>query len=57
MSALLGGIHNIRYPQPKYVFIWDVEVVVYLDSIDQVESIDTKSLTLKVTVREKYTLF
>ena len=28
VCALVGGVFNSRPPQPKYTFIWDVQVVV-----------------------------
>ena len=50
VSALLAGIHNERFPQPKNNFIWDVEVVVkFLASISE-EQLSDKLLTLKLTM-------
>ena len=50
ISSLMSGIHNKRFPQPKYTFIWDVEKVVsYLSSIDS-ENCTDKDLTLKLTM-------
>ena len=28
ISALLAGVYNIRPPQPRYTFIWDVKKVI-----------------------------
>jgi len=50
VSALLTGIYNSRFPQPKYNFIWDVEkVVTYLQSLGSDSTLDDKTLTMKLT--------
>lgn len=50
VSSLLAGVHNQRFPQPKYTFIWDVErVVTFLSSIS-LQNISDKMLTLKLTM-------
>jgi len=38
VSALLAGIHNKRFPRPKYLFIWDVS------------DLSDRLLTLKLTM-------
>jgi len=50
VSALLTGVYNSRFPQPKYNFIWDVEkVVTYLQSLGSDSTLDDKTLTMKLT--------
>jgi len=52
VCELLTGVFNSRPPQPKYTFIWDVQVV--LDYIKEVwadnKSISDKCLSLKLTM-------
>ena len=56
VSSLMSGIHNKRFSQTKYIFIWDVEKVVnYLSLIDSVNYED-KELTLKLTTLLALTL-
>jgi len=50
VSALLAGIHNKRFPQPKYLFIWDVEKVIsYLTKLG-ISDLSDRLLTLKLTM-------
>ena len=50
--ALLTGFFNQRPPQPRYTFVWDVEIVlVYLKTNMSVNSqLSDKDLTHKLTV-------
>ena len=52
VCSLLAGIFNQRPPQPKYAFIWDVQIVI--DFIEHAWSINhalsDKQLTLKLTI-------
>jgi len=46
---LLTGIYNNKFPEPKYNFIWDVEVVVKLiASWPENKDLDLKSLSKKL---------
>jgi len=50
VSALLAGIHNKRFPRPKYLFIWDVEKVIsYLTKLG-ISDLSDRLLTLKLTM-------
>ena len=50
ISSILTGIFNNRMPQPKYCFVWDVEVVLkYLDSL-HTDKLELKMLTYKTTM-------
>ena len=51
VCALLSGVFNERPPQPRYVFIWDVQVVLnFIKSNWPVSSnLSDKNLTLKLT--------
>jgi len=51
VSALLTGVFNNRFPQPKYQFIWDVEVVTkFLVTLGDNHDLDDKTLTKKLTM-------
>ena len=50
-SALMTGISNLKPPQPKYGFTWDVEKVLqYLRQLPNNSTLSPKQLTLKVTM-------
>ena len=48
VSALMSGVHNLRPPQAKYSFTWDIEVVLCLFKSWPLD-ITPKQLTQKVT--------
>ena len=49
VCSALKGVFNLRPPQPKYVFIWDVEKVLnFMDSLPVNKELSPKILTLKV---------
>ena len=52
VCALLTGVFNQRPPQPRYTFVWDVEILlVYLKTNMSVNSqLSDKDLTHKLTV-------
>ena len=51
VSALMGGVSNLRPLQPKYAFTWEVETVLrYLKSWPPNEDLTTKSLSLKLAM-------
>ena len=51
VSAILTGVFNNRYPQPKYQFIWDVDVVTkFLVTLGDNQDLDDKTLTKKLTI-------
>ena len=48
VCSALKGVFNLRPPQPKYVFIWDVEVVLkFMNTLPENEMLTQKLLTLK----------
>ena len=50
ISALLAGVYNIRPPQPRYTFIWDVKKVIdILATLNSPGELKVKDLTLKLT--------
>ena len=50
VSALLAGVYNRRFPQPKYNFIWDVKMVIdYLNSLGENSNLSDKILTQKLS--------
>ena len=50
VSSLITGTFNIRMPQPRYCFIWDVEKVLgFLNSLDS-ETIELKILIHKLAM-------
>ena len=51
ISALLAGVYNIRPPQPRYTFIWDVKKVIdILATLNSPGELKVKDLTLKLTM-------
>ena len=51
VSDLMSGIFNQRPPQPRYTFIWDVEVVLkYLRTLPDNNLLSDKVLTLKLVL-------
>ena len=51
VCSLLSGVFNLRPPQPKYPFVWDVEkVLCYLKSLPAHKNLSDKELTLKLTM-------
>ena len=51
VCSLLSSVFNLRPPQPRYPFIWDVEkVLCYLKSLPAHKNLSDKELTLKLTV-------
>ena len=48
ISALMSGVHNLRPPQAKYSFTWDIEVVLCLFKSWPLD-LTPKQLTQKVT--------
>ena len=51
ISALLAGVYNIRPPQPRYTFIWDVKKVIdFLATLNSSRELKLKDLTLKLTM-------
>ena len=48
VSALMSGVHNLRPPQAKYSFTWDIEVVLCLFKSWPLD-LTPKQLTQKVT--------
>ena len=51
ICSLLSGVFNLRPPQPRYPFIWDVEkVLCYLKSLPAHKNLSNKELTLKLTM-------
>ena len=49
VCALLTGIFNQRYPQPRYVFVLDVEIVLQYISTHDNSSLADAELTCKLT--------
>ena len=50
ICSLLKGVHNERFPQSKYLFIWDAEKVInYMSTINSTD-FSIKILTLKLTM-------
>ena len=57
ISALLAGVYNIRPPQPRYTFIWDVKKVIdILATLNSPGELKVKDLTLKSTMLVALTL-
>ena len=57
ISALLAGVYNIRLPQPRYTFIWDVKKVIdILATLNSPSELKVKDLTLKSTMLVALTL-
>ena len=51
VSALITGVYNNRMPQPRYTFIWDVEIVLqYLSNLHSEKGLSDKLLTFKLTM-------
>ena len=51
VCALLTGAFNMRSPQPRYAFIWDVQIVLsYLKSFGGSPQLSDKMLTYKTTM-------
>ena len=51
ISALLAGVYNIRPPQPRYPFIWDVKKVIdFLATLNSPRELSLKDLTPKLTM-------
>ena len=51
ISALLAGVYNIRPPQPRYTFIWDVKKVIdFLATLNSSRELKLEDLTLKLTM-------
>ena len=52
VCTLVAGVFNQRPPQPRYCFIWDVEIVLkYVKtSLGKTEELSDKFLTYKVTI-------
>ena len=51
LSALLTGVCNIRPPQPRYTFVWDVKKVIdFLGTLNFPSELSLKDLTLKLTM-------
>ena len=49
VCSLLGGVFNERPPQPKYVFIWDVEQALsYTETLADNEALSDRELNLKL---------
>ena len=50
IQKVVKGAYNTRLPAPRYVVIWDIDILLqYLDSLEN-NSIDFKLLSYKVTV-------
>ena len=51
VTALLACVYNIRPPQPRYTFIWDVKKVIdFLVTLDSPNKLGFKDLTIKLTM-------
>ena len=51
ISDLLAGVYNIRPPQPRYTFIWDVKKVIdFLATWNSPGELILKDLTLKLAM-------
>ena len=51
LAALLVAVYNIRPPQPRYTFIWDIEKVIdFLATSNFPSELSLKHLTLKLTM-------
>ena len=56
ISAPFAGVYNIRAPQPRYTFIWDVKKVIdILATLNSPGELKVKDLTLKLTTLEALT--
>ena len=50
ISRFMKGLYHTRSPKPKYLFIWDVSVVLrYLSNLFPLQELTLKILTLKLT--------
>ena len=50
VCELLSGVFNLRSPQPRYNFIWDINVVLtYLKSLPENDHLSDQQLTQKLT--------
>ena len=51
VSWLLKGVYNIRPPQPRHSYTWDVDVVIkYLQSLGENNALPLKTLTQKLAL-------
>ena len=51
VSRLLKGVYNLRPPQPRYAFTWDVQIVLdMLRSWPPAAELSDKQLTLRLTM-------
>ena len=50
INRFMKGIHNAIPPKPRYIFTWDVSLVLnYLKGLFPLEDLTLKQLTLKTT--------